>query len=69
MGKSAIQSSLYGDGQSYPASNAVNGDLNDFTHTGSSVTGDDWWRVDLRRAYILDRIVVYNRETLCKNIF
>ena len=69
MRKTAKQSSQAGNGQSFPANKAVNGDLNDFTHTDSSLTGDDWWRVDLGRAYILDRIVVYNRENLCKNIF
>ena len=61
--KKATQSSDYNDDPSvYPAINAVNGKLDDFTHTKSD-TENQWWMVDLESAYNVTTVELYNRKT------
>ncbi len=59
LGKTATESS---DPWGYPASNAVNGDLSDFSHTLNN--SNEWWQVDLSPGTDtqMTQIVVYNRD-------
>ncbi len=52
----ASQSSQYG---AYPAANALDGNLENFTHTAGGP--EDWWEMDLKEACTLTRLVVHNR--------
>jgi len=56
------QSSEYGG---YPASNAVDGNVNSFTHTADLV--DSYWMADLGRVYPIDRVEIVNRNSCCDN--
>ena len=61
LGKTATQSSYYNnDPSAYPAGNAVNGKLDDFSHTLSETT-NQWWMVDLEKPYDVTTIELYNR--------
>ena len=60
LNKPATQSSEYKNGQ-YPARRAVNGGLEDFSHTAEGETGTKWWKVDLQAAYNIRKILLYNR--------
>ena len=61
LGKTATQSTDYNDDPSaYPAGNAVNGKLDDFSHTLSETT-NQWWMVDLEKPYDVTAIELYNR--------
>lgn len=54
----ATQSSNYS--ASFPASNAINGNYGDFSHTAASQL-EQWWQVDLGATYTLDEIKIFNR--------
>ena len=69
MGKRASQSSEFNLTTGYSAGKAVDGNLVSHTRTNTAAEGADWWRVDLGDEYFLDRIVVYNRQLSCKDIF
>ena len=64
INKPAAQSSDYS--KKYPATNAVNGDIDDFSHT----LPDDakWWKVNLVAKYSIRRIELYNRKGFCMYI-
>ncbi len=62
LGKPAAQSSDYS--VSYPASNAVDGLLNTFSHTAGWDTNSTW-QVNLGGAYYISEIVLYNRLNCC----
>ena len=47
----------------YPASNAVNGDPGDFTHTANVV--NSYWMADLGRAVPIDSVQIVNRSGCC----
>lgn len=51
---------------SYPASNALDGSLTNFTHTDEA-TPNNWWKVTLARESYISKIVVYNRTSCCGN--
>ncbi len=51
---------------SYPASNAIDGALTNFTHTDET-TPDNWWKVTLAKESYISKIVVYNRTSCCGN--
>ena len=55
---SATQSSTY---KSYPASNAIDGNLDTFSHTNITVTGKSWFKVDLPTNVEIQKIVISNR--------
>ena len=55
----ALQSSSY-DGNSYPASNAIDGITNGgFSHTNAGA--DEWWKVTLDSTYSIKQVTVYPR--------
>jgi hypothetical protein len=58
--KTAEQSTLYEIADVYPASAAVDGDLNTFQHN-ASVAEAGWWMVDLGSVRELSRVDVYSR--------
>ena len=58
--KDTKQSSDYG--KDYKSGNAVNGNLNDFTHTKDEI--NQWWMVDLGSIYDVTHIQLYNRRDL-----
>ena len=61
LGKTATQSTDHNnDPSAYPAGNAVNGKLDDFSHTLSETT-NQWWMVDLEKPYDVTAIELYNR--------
>ena len=66
LGKNATESS---DPFGYPASNAVDGDLTDFSHTdcNTGAKPNEWWQVDLSPGTNtqLNLIQVYNRADGC----
>ncbi|MBN1817580.1 MAG: discoidin domain-containing protein [Sedimentisphaerales bacterium] len=49
---------------SYPASNAIDGNYSNFTHTDES-TPNNYWQLDMGGTYFIDKIVVYNRTSCC----
>ena len=57
---SVWQSSEY---PGYPASNAVDGNTGNFTHTGNNA--NSFWMADLGRVVPLDRIEIVNRSSCC----
>jgi hypothetical protein len=61
-GKTATQSSDYSS--NHAASNAVDGDIDTFSHT-AAIGNYEWWQVDLGEAVSVSQIAVVNRE--CKN--
>lgn len=64
-GKSATQSSedpMF----SYPASNGVDEDLDNFFETDPADT-DAWWQVDLGAMYNISEIVIYNRYCITED--
>ena len=66
LGKTATQSTDYNnDPSAYPAGNAVNGKLDDFSHTLSGTT-NQWWMVDLEKPYDVTNIELYNRPGFCE---
>lgn len=54
----ATQGSIWG---SYPASNAIDDNLNTMNHTGCS-NPDNWWQVELLSGTKIKKIVVHNRS-------
>ena len=60
-GKTATQSSEYGG---FPASNAVDGDLGNFTHTASGDNNASW-QVDLGATVPINQIILNNRGGGC----
>lgn len=48
------------NGDAYPAANALDGDLANFSHTGGGA--DDWWEMDLGETCTLTRLEIYNRD-------
>ena len=63
-GSAATQSSEFGAGL-YPAANAVNGLLDDFTHTGAALNLPATWEVDLGGSFEIQSVVLQNRADCC----
>ena len=63
LGQPTSQSTLY-RGFRFPSDLAVDGDINNFTHTETN-TSPSWWRVDLGDVYDINQIVIYNRQNCC----
>ena len=68
LGKTAVQSSDYGNGQ-FPASFGVDGNLGNFTHTlaGNNGLGPATWRVDIGREADVAFINIFNRTNCCSS--
>jgi len=67
QGGSATQSSNYSS-TVYLAPNAVDGILNNFTHTsGSAGDANPWWQVNMGADYRLNQVVLYNRSDCCQH--
>ena len=64
LGKVATQSSTFSNNNwLYGASNAVNGNINTFSHTNNQVTGArSWWQVDLGYPVEITSVVIVNRQ-------
>jgi len=60
LGGAATQSSNFSSSV-YLAPDAVDGVLNNFTHTNGTTDQNPWWRVDMGAEYRLSEIVLYNR--------
>ncbi|XP_067947078.1 fucolectin-4-like [Watersipora subatra] len=60
LNKPARQSGEYKPNEVYPASNAVNGDTSDFSHTAANKSVN-WWTVDLGAKYSIGSITLYNK--------
>ena len=65
LNKTARQSSTYKAIDGYSAYKAVNGILDDFSHTADRDT-HRWWKVDLGKLHSIYRIVLYNKKGSCK---
>ncbi len=67
VGKKASQSSTMGVGR---AELAIDGNINGdyFERTVTHTRKDDyaWWRVDLKKTYMIDKVVIYNRIDCCQ---
>ena len=63
----ASQSSNFNSENSYPAHNAIDGDVNTFNHTskGAGV----YWQVQLGQNSVISNINIYNRRDCCQNRF
>ena len=48
----------------YPASNALDGNYGNFTHTDPG-TPNNYWELDLNETVYMDSIIVYNRSSCC----
>ncbi|XP_038065725.1 fucolectin-6-like [Patiria miniata] len=60
IGKPASQSMGY-----YPAGNAVDNDINTFSHGADGGDPHPWWRVDLLNEHCLGEITVTTRQGCC----
>jgi hypothetical protein len=63
QGAAASQSSDYSS--SYPAKNAVDGSVSNFSDTKN--TPQPWWQVDAGQSYPIDQIVIWNRASCCQD--
>ncbi len=64
LGKPASQSTTMG---SFVAANAVDGNLNNFTHTwGNASDANPWWQVNLGGGYLIQQISLENRRDCCQ---
>jgi hypothetical protein len=63
LGKTTTQSSTLDF--VYASGNAVDGDINTFTHTLAGMNTPATWEVDLGTNYSLSRIVLWNRVSCC----
>ena len=52
------------DNASYPATNGVNGNLGDFTHTANNST-TPYWQVDFGKYFAIDSATMHNRDSCC----
>jgi hypothetical protein len=52
-------------GPAYPATNAADGILDNFTHTQDTDT-DPWWQVDFGEVMSLESVTIYNRSNCCE---
>ena len=59
----ATQSSEFGNSQ-FPANFAIDGDLNNHTHTASGQS-PAWWELDLQDTFEIEAIVLHNRRNCC----
>jgi hypothetical protein len=66
LGGTAKQSSEYAGGQ-FPASLAIDGDLDNFTHTAAGVSLPATWELDFGDSYYLQTIVLHNRADCCRS--
>ena len=62
LGKVATQISTLNDNGRYVASNAVNGNINTFSHTHIPPTSGSWWQVDLGYPVEITSVVIVNRQ-------
>ena len=46
---------------------AIDGNLGNFTHTDAGVNLPSWWQVDLGEMFVLEQIVVHNRDSCCQS--
>jgi hypothetical protein len=60
----ATQSSEYQGGQ-FPARLAIDGVLDNFTHTGAGMNLPSTWEVDLGEANDIEEIIIHNRRGCC----
>ena len=65
LNNTARQSSTYKAKDEYSAYKAVNGILDDFSHTADRYI-HRWWKVDLGKVHSIYWIVLYNKEGSCK---
>src|SRR5262249_52864220 len=56
----------YAGGQ-FPASLAIDGDFDNFTHTAAGVNVPATWELDLGDSYYLQAIVLHNRADCCRS--
>jgi hypothetical protein len=63
QGKAASQSSDYSS--SYPARNAVDGSVSNFSDTKN--TPQPWWQLDAGQSYPIDQLVIWNRSSCCQD--
>ncbi len=64
LGKPASQSTTLGG---FVAGNAVDGNLNNFTHTvGNANDANPWWQVNLGGSYLIQGITVENRRDVAQ---
>jgi hypothetical protein len=64
-GLSASESSNYQG--SYPASNLINGNYNDFAATNADGVGNTWMEVDLGSDKAISKFIIYNRVSCCQD--
>lgn len=50
----------------YPAEHAINGDFSDFTSTHYYNETDNSWTLSFDQDYLIDEVVLYNRENCCQ---
>jgi hypothetical protein len=62
---SATQSSPVNSSDSSPATNAIDGNLSTFNHTGKA--DGEWWVGDLGRLVNIEQITVHNRGSCCQS--
>jgi len=63
LGKVATQISTFSNNNGmYGASNAVNGNINTFSHTNNPPTSGSWWQVDLGYPVEITSVVIVNRQ-------
>ncbi len=61
----ATQSSGF-QGNRFPATLAIDGNLGNFTHTAAGQSNAQW-QLDFTEAYLLDEIVLHNRDNCCQS--
>ncbi|WP_171906722.1 alpha-N-acetylglucosaminidase TIM-barrel domain-containing protein [Jiangella alba] len=66
LGQVATQSSEFRGGR-FPASNAVDGDPSNFSHTAEDGSREPWWQVDLGKVSDIGEIRVWNRADCCQD--
>lgn len=66
-GTVASQSTNYNAKNSFPASNAIDGDFNNFSHTSRGV--GNWLQIKFPKEYFITNIVIHNRLSCCRYRF
>lgn len=65
IGKTAIQSSDYNNMGNPYAAQALDGDINTFTHTMCWQGFNQWWQVDLEAVHTISSVYIVNRQNCC----
>ncbi|OYV74866.1 MAG: hypothetical protein B7Z66_15020 [Chromatiales bacterium 21-64-14] len=66
QGKTVTKSSGW-QGDQFPGTNLVDGNLNNFAHTSGNTGESPWMKIDLGAPVEVSRIVVFNRVDCCHN--